>query len=283
MPFRCETHINESIIESIGRNYLRVSKYGNGSYCTIKPDTFDNNNNIDTRLRQADILVVGDSHAHRQYYAINYAIQGAFEFRTLNLFGTMSCSYLFNFDVDDRCFNYRKYMRQIIETMRPAYLFFIAHMEEHISVFEKRFQHSNRDAMHNKLCSLYQNTIDFAEKYTQQRIVLVYPTPLFPSDVSLAVARAKKMGRNLDELRLKYDDYQSSTNRSRTCLDRIACVRCIRFYAHKAFCADDAQFCDVVDAKQRSLFDDKTHLSTFGIVRMQKSYLKLFDELASRI
>ncbi len=128
-PIQCTDHINESIVESIGDRYLiKTKKKGNATYCTI----MSNKNStmmMETRLNSSDILILGDSHAHRQYYAINYAIKDKFQFRSLNLFGTHGCSYLFDFDNETRCVISRKYMQQVIVTLQPDYIFFIGHMK----------------------------------------------------------------------------------------------------------------------------------------------------------
>jgi len=91
-------------------------------------------------LKSSDILVIGDSHAHRHLYAINYAIQDNFRFKTLNLFGETSCSFLHNFDNDARCDNGRKRTSELMKTMHPDYLFIVAHMENNIPAFVERMR-----------------------------------------------------------------------------------------------------------------------------------------------
>lgn len=86
------------------------------------------------------------------------------------------------------------------------------------------------------------------------------------------------MGKTYADLRLRYSEYLSITNYSRTCLDRIKCTKCIRFHIEKALCNE--QFCDVVDSKNRTLYGDSHHLEVNGLVHLQHIYVQLFDELA---
>lgn len=97
--------------------------------------------------------------------------------------------------------------------------------------------------------------------------------------MKLAVLRAIHTKKDVNKLRMKLSDYQSMTDRARTCLDRIECDKCIRFYAQNAFC--DEQLCDVVDALNRSLYYDGNHISAYGAVKLQKLYLKLFNDMAN--
>ncbi len=140
--WRCTSYINESQIESIGHQYLNERLTIDGAYCTIKSDAGNNASSIPIieTLRSSDIVVIGDSHAHRVFYSINYAIQGFFRFRTVNLFGETACSVLFEFDNDQRCNNVRKYIRIMMESVRPDYLFIGQFMELYIrySGFMKR-------------------------------------------------------------------------------------------------------------------------------------------------
>jgi hypothetical protein len=103
----------------------------------------NNKSTLIETFKSSNILVVGDSHGYRQFYAINYAIQNVFSFRTLNLFGARGCSYLFDFDNDERCLICRKYTREIIEQMRPDYIFLISHMEYYISSYVQTIKKHN--------------------------------------------------------------------------------------------------------------------------------------------
>ncbi len=131
----------------------------------------------------------------------------------------------------------------------------------------------------DKLCELYQNTVDILLTNVRQKLILVYQTPFFEFNPPSEVARSRSMNRNLNDLRLKYVDYLSMTNLSRTCLDRIRCSKCVRFYPQKAFCIDE-QYCDVIDEQGRNLYVDGNHLSEFGMARLAPLYRQLFGELA---
>jgi hypothetical protein len=151
MNAQCMAHINVSIIESIGHQKQVDHKYpsnkGWGIHCTIYPDNFGKKS-IDSTLKSSDLLVIGDSQAQRHYYAINYAIQGEFRFRTLNLFGEWLCPFVFDVDANDRCAMNSKYTREMIIAMRPDYIFLIGYMEEYI----KRFMKSTKSP---KVCLEY--------------------------------------------------------------------------------------------------------------------------------
>jgi hypothetical protein len=87
------------------------------------------------------------------------------------------------------------------------------------------------------------------------------------------------MGRNLNEMRMKFNDYLSISNISRTCLNRIVCVKCIRFHTENAICNE--QFCEIVNANNESLYLDNNHLNALGLSRMKTEYRKLFAQLAN--
>lgn len=129
----CITHSNETEIESFGFNNFDEDS---GMYCTIRSNDFGNKSMIET-LASSDILVIGDSHAHRQFYAINYAIQGVFRFRTLNLFGRVMCGYVFELIDHPMCSYVHKLGRKMMMKMQPNYVFFHGFMDYYISQYIK--------------------------------------------------------------------------------------------------------------------------------------------------
>ena len=105
-----------------------------------------NNDTIKQSSRNAGhVLVLGDSHAHRHYYAIRAALQ-SFNYEGVHVFSQSGCLPIITEAIVDAdngidCPLFRKCLQRLVQEMRPNYLFHFSKYTQHVSRYLGR--HTN--------------------------------------------------------------------------------------------------------------------------------------------